>query len=109
MPGYAKPFDLNETVTKNYGGRNGYPQIEALGSQVFYGFRIDYLDGGRLTLQVIDGSTVGDAVELPVDGVGLPEGGIKRYDDYKEWIWTNRNLNFYWGDDFGDHLYMEVI
>jgi hypothetical protein len=108
MSGFAKPFEILETVTKNYGGVDGYPQIENLGSQVFYGFTIDHRDGDRLRVTIIDGAN-GDAVLLPLTGGNLPVGGIKRYTDYTEWIWTSRDLTFSWGDENGDHLYMEVI
>jgi hypothetical protein len=101
MAGYAYPIRTIGTVTSTYGGRDGFPDLEDINSLSFYGLRIDHADGGRLTMQIVQGGS-GDAIELPVVGVN-------RYDDYIEWVWTNRRIRLYWGDTHNDHIYMEVI
>jgi hypothetical protein len=104
MPGYAYSPKNVPMVTSTYGGENngtnGYPSINDVSSVVFYGLKLDPLDGGRLSVEIFSDQSDG--------AIKLPTAGLNRYDDYKEWVWTGSGLTFSWDDSDNDHLYMEV-
>lgn len=92
MPGFAKPQDLtnNSTIVGET------PFVDDIANKVFYGFRY-YKDTGKLILEILSGE---DPVTLPLDDV------INDL-DYRQWIFTQKELNFSWNDS-NSHMLVEV-
>jgi hypothetical protein len=92
MPGFAKPQDLtnNSTIIGEVS------TIDDVANKVFYGFRY-YKDTGKLILEILSGD----------DPVSLPKEDVINDLDYRQWIWTQKSLNFDWNNNNG-HLLVEV-
>jgi hypothetical protein len=93
MPGFAK----SEPTTNDLVGNVDSFNINDVGDQSFYGFKYDPITA-KLTVEKINDGT---PVSLPVEGV------IKS-NDYKQWVWTKRNLSFSWNSSNKSHLLTEV-
>ena len=74
------------------------PDLTVAPSKTFYGFRFDNTTG-KLTVEKISNDGV----------IRLPVTNVVKETDYKHWLWSENELNFYWdsGDD-PDRLLVEV-
>jgi hypothetical protein len=73
--------------------------VDDVGNQTFYGFRLN-ADNGRLTLEKINDG---------VTPVRLPDEVLIREDDYKHWLWTRSTLTFSWNSSDKTRLLVEVL
>lgn len=90
MPGFARTqqdvdYVVNSADTYNFGN-------------LFYGLSIDG-DTGRLEVEVISDDS--DVIRLPSDVSDTSE-------DYVEWVWSQRGLNFEWDTEEDDHLLVRI-
>jgi hypothetical protein len=73
--------------------------VDDVGNQTFYGFRLN-ADTGRLTLEKINDG---------VTPVRLPDDVLIREGDYKHWLWTRSTLTFSWNSNDKTRLLVEVL
>jgi hypothetical protein len=90
MPGFARTqqesdYVVNSVDTYNFGN-------------LFYGLTIDG-ETGRLEVTLIADDS--DIIRLPSDVSDTSE-------DYREWVWSQRNLDFEWGATDTDHLLVRI-
>ena len=93
MPGFAKPEPSTGELVGNVDPFN----INDVGTQTFYGFKYDALTA-KLTVEKINDGSV----------VALPASDSVSADDYKQWVWTKKNLDFSWNGSKKTHLLTEV-
>lgn len=91
MPGFAKPQDLTNNATII----GEVSTIDDVANKVFYGFRY-YKSTGQLVIEILSGT----------DPVVLPETDVINDADYRQWIWSQKSLDFNWGAK--GHLLVEV-
>jgi hypothetical protein len=83
MPGFASTQE-----SQNYAvGPSTVFNFEDLPQQIFYGFRYDVFSG-KLTVEKINDGSV----------VSLPSEYFQNVNDYRQWVWTKRSLNFSWSN-----------
>ncbi len=80
-------------------GGDSFPEENDIANKTFYGFQLDPDDGG-LVIDMIDDGT--KAIKLP----NLQDRIIDKY-AYKHWVWSDRLLQFQWGDN--GHLQVKII
>lgn len=90
MPGFARTqqdisYLINSAERYDFGN-------------IFYGLSVDG-ETGRLEVTVITDDS--DIISLPSDVSDTTE-------DYREWIWSQRNLDFEWGTIDNDHLLVRI-
>lgn len=93
MPGFAKP----EPNTGQVIGSTDLFNINDVGDQTFYGFKYNPITAKLTVEEINDGSPV----TLPAEGSISPN-------DYKQWVWTKRDLSFRWNSSNKSHLLTEV-
>jgi hypothetical protein len=93
MPGFAKP----EPNTNQVIGNADFFNINDVGDQTFYGFKYNPLTAKLTVEEINDGSPV-----------VLPTSESLNPNDYKQWVWTKRNLSFQWNSANKSHLLTEV-
>lgn len=93
MPGFAKPEPGANDLVGNVDTFN----INDVGDQTFYGFKYNPITAKLTVEEINDGSPV-----------TLPAETSVSLDDYKQWVWTKRDLSFQWNSSNKSHLLTEV-
>ena len=93
MPGFAKPEPGANDLVGNVDTFN----INDVSDQTFYGFKYNPITAKLTVEEINDGSPVTLPTETAVSS-----------NDYKQWVWTKRDLSFRWNSSNTSHLLTEV-
>lgn len=94
MPGYS----VEPTIESNFVYADE-ANLDNIQNKAFVGFRLDN-NTGNLTVEIID-----DEETI----ISIPDELIVSKNDYKQFFWTKKNLNFDWNSQKPGHLIMEVF